>query len=239
MQSSLTWRHGDKHSNRYLRLDVYPCFPFCLTVNCVLLPTSLVTLCCNGGCVFDRANKSCFTYKDKQGLVLHIQRNAIILASPYPRGIHTLPHASGRYALDNVCKCTPGALVPNPIDLDVRPALNLTGEFDCLNVSLSIAVPAITRRISICGEMHYNMSRLAQAAPSRGDTTRPRTIISIYTHMNATDVGLPIPNDIKKAIPESVYGSTDSTTIVAMPKYRDAYSRPRHSRTALPCRMIR
>ena len=57
--------------------------------------------------------------------------------------------------------------------------------------------------------------------------------------MNAADVGLPTPNDTSKAMPESVYGSTDSTTIVTTAKYKDAYARPRYSWTVLPCRNTR
>ena len=46
--------------------------------------------------------------------------------------------------------------------------------------------------------------------------------------MNATDVGLFSPNDTKKAMPESVYGSTDSTMTMTTAKYKDAYSCPRY-----------
>ena len=36
--------------------------------------------------------------------------------------------------------------------------------------------------------------------------------------MNSANVGLPTPNATKKAMPESVYGSTDSTMIVTTEK---------------------
>jgi hypothetical protein len=66
-----------------------------------------------------------------------------------------------------------------------------------LLVSLSHALPDSTRRINICGDMH---------------------IKNTYTGRNADDVELPVPNVTKKATPESVYGSIDSTTSVTTEK---------------------
>ena len=74
------------------------------------------------------------------------------------------------------------------------------------------------------------------AIPSAGDVAKPRTIIRKYTQRNARDAGLPTPNVTKKAMPESVYGRTDSTTIATTAKYKDAYPCPRCSWTFLPSR---
>lgn len=151
-------------------------------------------------------------------------------------GIHTLSLPSGRYTFGSVCRRTVVSLPLNPCDSDTPPALNLTVELLVgLNVSSSQAVPTITRRIKICGDKHYDMAHLASLALSRWDLARLRTIIVMYTQTNATDVELPIPIDTKKAMPESVYGSTDSTTIVTTAKYKPAYSFPRYGWTALPC----
>lgn len=119
------------------------------------------------------------------------------------------------------------------------PTLNLIVDPGELNVSLSHALPAMTRRISICGDMHYGYVALGLTRTHQEEDVTTHTIVKMYTHMNATDVGLPIPNDTKKAIPESVYGRTDSTTVVTMAKYKDACSCPRCSWTVLPCRTIR
>ena len=156
----------------------------------------------------------------------------------YTCEIIIFPCPSGTYTFDNVCRWTLAPLLSSH-DPETPPQLNLTVEPRCsLNVSLSHALPTMTRRISIWGDMHYDMSHLAYLALT-GGTEQPRTIIRKYTETNATDVELPTPNDTKKAMPESVYGSTDSTTSVTMAKYEDAYSLPRCSRTFLPCRTIR
>ena len=74
-----------------------------------------------------------------------------------------LPRPSGRYTFDNVARWIPSLLLSNNCDPDASPlaGLNFIVEDDELNVSLSHAFPATTRRISICGDMHYDMSRSA------------------------------------------------------------------------------
>ena len=156
----------------------------------------------------------------------------------YTCEMNTLSCPSGRYTFDNVCRCTLAPTLSNDCNPDVPPRLNLTVEPGRLDGLLSHALPASTRRIKICGDMHYGMPRSAWSVPTR-EVATPRTIIMKYTQTNATDVGLPTPNDTKKAMPESVYGSTDSMTSVTTAKYEDAYSCPRCFWTFLPCRTKR
>ena len=155
----------------------------------------------------------------------------------YAGEMTTLSCPSGIYTLGNVCTCT---LVPsNHCDPNVLSGLKLIVDPGRMNVSLSHALLVSTRRINICGDMHYGVSHSDERASWARELARPRTIIRMYTEINATDVGLPTPNDTKKAMPESVYGSTDSTMSVTTAKYEDAYSCPSCSRTLLPCRSIR
>ena len=139
-----------------------------------------------------------------------------------------LPSASETHTLDI---CEPDASPLIGLNLIVVPFR--------LNVPLSHASPPITRRINICGDMHYGKSRSIQRVLHVEHVAEPRTIMWTYTQMNVTNVGLPTPNDTKNAMPESVYGSTDSMTIVTTAKYIDAYSCPRRSWTVLPCRITR
>jgi hypothetical protein len=82
----------------------------------------------------------------------------LVCACPLRRLLHLAPDGNGRgqvqrritFAADDAMLMAPQA-----------SGLNSIVESDRLNVSLSHAFPAITRRISICGDMHYDMSRSA------------------------------------------------------------------------------
>ena len=77
----------------------------------------------------------------------------------YTSEVLTLPDPSERYAFDKACTWT-SALLSNHGDPDssLLKGLNLIVEFGRLDVLRFHAFPDTTRRISICGDMHYRTS---------------------------------------------------------------------------------